>query len=102
MKRLLDAATPLPWKVRRSIHGPKYRYVQIGKDDSYTTLDLEPTDAHLIVHAVNRLPDYERAVGALQAVVGWYENGNFTLEQQEAAFDMALVALRRLGLRGGA
>jgi hypothetical protein len=40
--------TPGVWIVRKSMHGPKYRCVQIGKDESYTTSELEPDDAKLM------------------------------------------------------
>jgi len=98
---LLEQATPLPWRLRRSIHGPKYRHVQIGRDESYTTLDLEPADARLIVHAVNRLPDYEAAVDALERLVGWNEpmcQRARSLEghDRECPVDEARAALARL------
>lgn len=43
--------TPGPWKVIKSPHGPKYRCVQIGPDDTYTTLEMMPADANLIAAA---------------------------------------------------
>lgn len=101
VKRLLEQATPLPWRVRRSIHGDGYRHVQIGKDESYTTLDLEPADARLIVTAVNRLPDYEAAVDALARVIGAIDREAISFEDESMRQSMieiheARSALRRL------
>ena len=39
--------------------------------------------------------DVASAVEALEAVVRWYEDENFTLAQQEAAFDLALAAVQQ-------
>lgn len=45
--------TPGPWKVIRPGHGAptKYKCVQIGADDMYTTSELLPADARLIASA---------------------------------------------------
>ena len=45
--------TPGPWKVLKPLHGhaTKYRCVQIGTDKTYTTLEVLPSDAHLIATA---------------------------------------------------
>jgi hypothetical protein len=45
--------TPTPYKVVRSMHGDRYRCVQIGEDEMYTTGDLLADDAEFIVRAVN-------------------------------------------------
>lgn len=75
LKRLLAAATKGPWKSKKSVHGSDYRYVQIGKDDNYTTLELKPADAALIVAAVNAMPELialrekmERIMTAVESV----------------------------------
>lgn len=50
-ERLIERAakaTKGKWASKPSVHGNKYRYVQIGKDDAYTTLELEPADARFI------------------------------------------------------
>jgi hypothetical protein len=47
----LTAATPGKWRDKPSVHGNRYRYVNIGKDEAYTTLELEATDARLIANA---------------------------------------------------
>lgn len=53
VKRLKKAGdhTPGPWTVIASPHGRKYRCVQLGKDDTYTTLEMLPADARLIALA---------------------------------------------------
>jgi hypothetical protein len=77
--------TPGPWKVRRSRHSDKYRYVQIGKELDYTTLDLLAADAHLISAA----PDlYE----ALQEIVDATDTG---WEHLDATFTRARSALKK-------
>jgi hypothetical protein len=70
--------TPGPWKDKPSIHGNQYRYVQIGKDETYTTLEVLPADAKLIAAA----PDLRDAlegllaeVDAMTARTGWAGNG---------------------------
>jgi hypothetical protein len=74
-----------PWKVRRSNHSDKYRYVQIGKDKNYTTLDLLADDARLISAA----PDlYE----ALQEIVDATETG---WDHLDATFTRARAALKK-------
>ena len=77
--------TPGTWRVRRSNHSDKYRYVQIGKDGNYTTLDLLADDARLISAA----PDlYE----ALQEIVDATETG---WEHLDATFTRARAALKK-------
>jgi hypothetical protein len=61
----LSGHTPGPWKVRKSIHGNEYRHVQIGKDETYTTLDVLPADARLIAAA----PDLLRELQAARALI---------------------------------
>lgn len=67
-----EKATPRPWKVVPSPHGPKYQCVQIGDDDRYTTLELLPDDAALIVKAVNCHDDL---VAALEAIIDCEDSG---------------------------
>lgn len=47
--------TPEPWKTIKPMHGhaTKYLCVQIGEDETYTTLELKPADARRIVACVN-------------------------------------------------
>lgn len=47
----MSGHTPGPWKVIPSPHGSKYLCVQIGADESYTTLEMLPADAWLIAEA---------------------------------------------------
>lgn len=47
--------TPKPWTAKPSIHGKKYKYVQIGKNESYGTLEVLPADAYLIAAAPDML-----------------------------------------------
>lgn len=44
----MSAHTPGPWKSHPSLHGSQYRSVQIGADETYSTLEVEPADAYLI------------------------------------------------------
>lgn len=70
IRKRVDAATPPPWKDCKSVHGSEYRYVQIGADPMYTTLEMKPDDARFIAHAredVDRLLD---EVGRLRAKLG--------------------------------
>lgn len=92
VKRLLDEATPLPWKATRKNH-----WSWIGADDGVPAhqtavcTDARKPDAALIVYAVNRLPDYEAAVDALERLVAFDEDpGNLD------ALDEARAVLRRL------
>ncbi len=52
LETLAKAATPGPWKVRKSLHGNKYKTVQFDKGPQetsmYTTSELEPADARHI------------------------------------------------------
>ncbi len=53
-KLLEDAArkaTPGRWISKKSVHGNKYRFVQFGKEENYTTLELEAADADYIALA---------------------------------------------------
>ena len=47
--------TPGRWTAKPSVHGNEYRYVQIGADESYTTLEVLPADANLIAAAPDML-----------------------------------------------
>lgn len=47
--------TPGPWKAVPSPHGRGYKCVQIGKDESYTTLEMLPADADLAAAAPDLL-----------------------------------------------
>lgn len=52
IRELARAATPGPWKCRKSVYGNKYRYVQFDKGAAetamYTTSEMLPADAQLI------------------------------------------------------
>lgn len=56
--------TPGPWKVIPSPHGDKYRCVQIGADEMYTTLEMLPADADLIAAAPDLLEACQLAYNA--------------------------------------
>jgi hypothetical protein len=43
--------TPGPWYSKPSIHGNNYKYVQVGEDEMYTTLEMKPEDADLAAAA---------------------------------------------------
>lgn len=51
LENLCKEATHGKWRSCKSIHGNRYRYVQFGKDDTYTTLEIEPADADFIAGA---------------------------------------------------
>lgn len=94
VKRLLDEATPLPWDYRTAADAALY-----GEEDEFL---WTPANIDLAVNAVNRLPDYEAAVEALERVfndVGFSESGdpywNFT-RPEPGGWKQARAALRRL------
>jgi hypothetical protein len=63
----LNKTTPGPWRDRKSVHGNQYRYVQIGKEPDYTTLEIKPADARFIANArddVLELLDYIAVIAA--------------------------------------
>jgi hypothetical protein len=68
VKRLGEKATPGAWRHRKSVHGSKYRYVQVGADESYTTLELLPADAAFIAQSRTAAPLLASAVLALVEV----------------------------------
>lgn len=83
VKRLLYEATPLPW--------PEDYGQAIGDDIN------DPADAALAVYAVNRLPDYEAAVDALERLINvgdalWEDHPPVWMSEA----DEARAALRRL------
>ncbi len=86
--RLVPVASPAPkhtqepWKSRPSIHGSEYRYVQIGKDKSYTTMELKPEDANRIVTCVNAMAGVSDPENALRL--------------SREAFEEAIEEIRRL------
>ena len=72
VKRLLDEATPLPWEVGKPSLFPagRARLTWNGHELFATSWRAKDTqDADLIVHAVNRLPDYERLADLADEVV---------------------------------
>jgi hypothetical protein len=78
--------TPGPWRVRRSNHSDKYRYVQIGKDANYTTLDLLAADARLISAAPDLYEALKEIVDAADGA-GW--------DQLDPMFTRARSALKK-------
>lgn len=54
-RKVRDAATPGPWKSIKPQHPYETRFkcVQFGKDDRYTTSEIEPCDAKFIAYARN-------------------------------------------------
>lgn len=69
LRALLAGATPGPWEARKSIHGSEYRYVEIDSTEDYTTLELKPQDADLIVALRNEAPTLLSRVEALEAAL---------------------------------
>jgi hypothetical protein len=78
--------TPGPWKHRPSIYGTKYRYVQIGKEENYTTAELILADARLISAAPDLYEALQEIVDAADGT-GW--------DQLDATFTRARAALKK-------
>jgi len=88
-QRLLEQATPLPWvQGADDINGEVDGYEDFPV---ISTTWATKEDAALIVYAVNRLPDYEAAVDALEELLPTVPH----LIVPEAAV-RARAALRRL------
>ena len=88
------AFTPGPWKVIKPGHGhaSEYRCVQIGSDDSYTTLEMLPRDARLIAAA----PDlFETCLGLIRSIDGAAK----VSPHQLCAIAAAEKALRKAGAK---
>jgi hypothetical protein len=90
-QRLLDAATPLPWRDNDGIvrmHGDRVPF-------------RTPADAALTVYAVNRLPDSEAAVEAWGSLLDMLDNQPEAVRTAEYIdrWKAARAALARL--RGG-
>ena len=68
VKRLLDEATPLPWMWLIDTHEPPRVFLTNDPKDEQEPIveGIREPDAALIEYAVNRLPDYEAAVDALE------------------------------------
>ncbi len=83
-----------PWKVVKPDHGhaTNYRCVQIGRDKSYTTLELLPGDAK----AIAMLPKIVEALRLLHDFAEVSHHHRYASESQ-AAFDMAAKLLKRIG-----
>lgn len=66
--KLLEEATPLPWHWDEATGGIRVadRYIKVAPGMNERVIW---PDAALIVAAVNRLPDYEAAVDALELLV---------------------------------
>lgn len=106
VKKLLDEATPLPWRDLWEHSDPEGDYpvgikgndgepnnwVVRHDDDLGTPLDKNNA---LIVHAVNHLPDHEAAVDALKRLT-WLADGDQDDEEWDDAYREARAVLRRL------
>lgn len=99
VKRLLNEATPLPWRVWDAPRpGIESDGANGGRGESVVVYgeqnDMEgvqtPEDAALIVHAVNRLPDYEAVAVILERLLDDLEGTNSFADRG------ARAALRRL------
>jgi hypothetical protein len=83
--------TPGPWKVRASPHGKRYACVQIGRDEAYTTLELEPADARLIAAA----PELLEALKAIRDHTFVDAEGPELRAQNELNYRRAVEAIAR-------
>jgi len=118
-KRLLEQATPLPWHVRDrgigfEVHvgDPAIGCENPNGSGWCTTINeghretMDEGDAGLVVYAVNRLPDYEAAVDALDALTGAANFISLVADEDvpseeswrnlDTAVETARAALRRL------
>lgn len=103
VKRLLDEATPLPWTIFEHPLGhivasppkPNGKRDKVVLTPGMTPEDVAKADTALIVHAVNRLPDYEAAVDALERLVTTVEMFFAGAERDPAVIE-ARAVLRRL------
>lgn len=77
---LLEQATPLPW-------------TEIPVEADYTECSWKDADETLIVYAVNRLPDYEAAVEALERCINVLVRGEAAVIQAVIQARAALVRL---------
>ena len=103
VQRLLDEASELPWgaewpQKERATLAYIIRERETGPQVANVLL---ADDANLIVHAVNRLPDYEAAVDALERLINvgdalWEDHPPVWMSEA----DDARAVLRRL--RGAA
>jgi hypothetical protein len=94
-KELLDAATPLPWSVGKSVFHDGHNLWQTETQGDITSPDahLAQADADLIVFAVNRLPDYD---DLREAVEYYFDPVRFLPGVESAAEKRMLAALARL------
>lgn len=65
-KKLLEQATPLPWRLDRWLHDSKGYGAFHAKHRPFDGHGMRHADLDLAEYAVNRLPDYEAAVDALR------------------------------------
>jgi len=95
-KRLLEQATPLPWRVK-SQSGTFRRAIEGGPNRGWVVGEIRNFhDAALVEEAVNRLPDYEAAVDALESVLGLIEREHTLFDDGTPVLFPARAALRRL------
>ncbi|HYI66337.1 MAG TPA: hypothetical protein VEW95_05400 [Candidatus Limnocylindrales bacterium] len=104
---LLEQATPLPWDIEQGFEDagtPDSHYTRPTDDAAILRLaDYEDdplivrpyADAALIVYAVNRLPDYEAAVEALERLLEANWPGA-QIGSDGPVVDAAVAALARL------
>lgn len=95
VKKLLAEATPLPWDIAP---GRYVGWIAESGDDGWVGFAYRKPDRDLVMHAVNRLPDYEAAVEALEGLLdlidSWEVDGERTDEQYVEAH-AALACLDR-------
>ncbi len=91
----MNRHTPGPWKMIKPGHGhdTKYRCVQIGKDEMYTTLEMLPADARLIAAAPELLEALKRMVDVCKTSTAhfkaWSGNEARGIEAMESAIAKA-------------
>ena len=82
--------TPTPWKVVPPMHGhpSEYQCVQIGEDERYTTLEMEPADAAFIVTACNSFESMRSSIDKfLNSDIG--DDVASIIEEMKAALALA-------------
>ena len=91
----MSAHTAGPWKVIPSPHGAKYKCVQLGSDDTYTTLEMVPADARLIAAA----PDLLEALHMLyRDTASYIEVNRLGPVHHNQSMQLAVAALAKAGL----
>lgn len=98
---LQSLATDCPWKVIRSPHGRKFKCIQFGSDDTYTSLEMHPRDAVAVVEFRNfPLAELATQLDDLAMLVRRLSYRVRKLDPGGKLADQASEYLKRHGLQG--